>query len=186
MKFAKSILIGTGSLVLAGLILVLLAPRAAHAVAATAVQVMNTSAAPVITQDAYTQASQIVNLECDPSPIVGSSPHCYRLFDTTQTAFAVPLGQHFVMTSATFTPSESLGVSIWTALSVYNPNSAPEDIFLRVSNSMTSQYTFSPGIVFSSPPASASPVQLAVQYDFFINGQTPGFNGYISGYITAN
>jgi hypothetical protein len=47
MKFAKSILTGTGAVVLAGMILTLLAPRAAHAVAATAVQVVNSSSSPV-------------------------------------------------------------------------------------------------------------------------------------------
>jgi hypothetical protein len=50
MKFAKSILAGTGAVVLAGLILALLAPKAAHAIAATAVQVENTTATPVPTQ----------------------------------------------------------------------------------------------------------------------------------------
>jgi hypothetical protein len=51
MKFAKSILTGTGAVVLAGLILALLAPKAAHALAATAVQVMNTTSTPVPNQD---------------------------------------------------------------------------------------------------------------------------------------
>jgi hypothetical protein len=51
MKFAKSILTGTGAVVLAGLILALLAPKAAHAIAATAVQVMNTTSTPVPNQD---------------------------------------------------------------------------------------------------------------------------------------
>lgn len=50
MKFAKSILIGTGSVVLAGLIFALLAPRAARAIAATAVLVENTITSPVPTQ----------------------------------------------------------------------------------------------------------------------------------------
>ncbi|MGA3188679.1 MAG: hypothetical protein ABSF22_16360 [Bryobacteraceae bacterium] len=50
MKFAKSILTGTGAVVLAGLILALLAPKAAHAIAATAVQVENTVASPVVSQ----------------------------------------------------------------------------------------------------------------------------------------
>lgn len=48
MKFAKWILMGTGSLVLAGLILTLLVPKAAHAVAATLVQVANTSSNPAM------------------------------------------------------------------------------------------------------------------------------------------
>ena len=47
MKFAKSFLTGTGALVLAGLVLSLLAPKAAHAIAATMVLVENTAASPV-------------------------------------------------------------------------------------------------------------------------------------------
>jgi hypothetical protein len=50
LKFAKSILMGTGAVVLAGLILALLAPKAAHAIVATAVQVENTVASPVVSQ----------------------------------------------------------------------------------------------------------------------------------------
>ena len=48
MKIAKSLLTGTGSLVVAGLVLSLLAPKAVHAIVATAVQVVNTAAAPVM------------------------------------------------------------------------------------------------------------------------------------------
>jgi hypothetical protein len=51
LKFAKSILMGASAVVLAGLILALLAPRAAHAVVATAVQVENTIASPVVSQN---------------------------------------------------------------------------------------------------------------------------------------
>jgi hypothetical protein len=47
MKFTKWILKGTSAVVLAGLVLALLAPKAAHAVAATAVQVVNSSSSPV-------------------------------------------------------------------------------------------------------------------------------------------
>lgn len=50
MKFTKSLLIGTGSAMLAGLIFTLLVPRTVHGVVAAAVQVMNTSATPVPVQ----------------------------------------------------------------------------------------------------------------------------------------
>jgi hypothetical protein len=50
MKFAKSFLMGTGAVVLAGLVLTLVAPKAAHAIAATAVLVENTTSSPVPTQ----------------------------------------------------------------------------------------------------------------------------------------
>jgi hypothetical protein len=51
MKFAKSLLIGSGSVLLAGFILTLLAPKALHAVVATLVQVVNTTANPVPNTD---------------------------------------------------------------------------------------------------------------------------------------
>ncbi len=51
MKNVKSILIGTGSVALAGLILTLVVPRAAHAIVATAVLVENTTASPVPNKD---------------------------------------------------------------------------------------------------------------------------------------
>lgn len=68
MKNVKSILVGTGSFVLAGLILTLVAPRAAHAVVATAVQVMNTRATPVPNQDVDQPARHAFTQSC-PLPI---------------------------------------------------------------------------------------------------------------------
>src|ERR1700679_1864656 len=65
MKFLKSLLMGTGGVILAGLVLALLAPKAIHAVVATAVQVVNTSASPAITADASRQAAQIVTIQCE-------------------------------------------------------------------------------------------------------------------------
>jgi hypothetical protein len=50
MKNAKSILMGTGSFVLAGLILTVFAPKAAHSLAAALVQVANTAANPALTE----------------------------------------------------------------------------------------------------------------------------------------
>jgi hypothetical protein len=52
MKFVKSFLMGTGAVVVAGLILTLLAPKAAHAIVATAVSVVNTTANPASVLDA--------------------------------------------------------------------------------------------------------------------------------------
>ena len=48
MKFVKSLLMGTGGVALAGLLLSLLAPKAAHGLVAALVQVANTSSAPAI------------------------------------------------------------------------------------------------------------------------------------------
>ena len=64
MKYAKSILMGIGSVVLAGLILTLLAPKAVHAVVATAVQVMNTAATPVPNRDVDEPARTAFTTTC--------------------------------------------------------------------------------------------------------------------------
>ena len=64
MKFAKFILTGAGAIVLAGLILTLLAPKAAHAIAATAIQVMNTSTSPVPV-DEDNSARHAFTLQCE-------------------------------------------------------------------------------------------------------------------------
>jgi hypothetical protein len=89
MKFAKSILLGTGAVVLAGLILTLLAPKAAHAIVATAVSVVNTTANPASVLDADTatripyQSSASVNCgsgitQCNFNTFSGA-PIGYRL-----------------------------------------------------------------------------------------------------------
>lgn len=85
MKFAKSILMGTGSLVLAGLILTLLVPKAAHAIAATAVQVMNTIASPVPNQNVDEPGRH-------PFGLLGSSNS-----GGNSTVFTVPAGQRYVI-----------------------------------------------------------------------------------------
>jgi hypothetical protein len=77
MKFAKSILTGTGAVVLAGLILALLAPRAAHAIAATAVQVENTRSTPVPNQDVDIAARHPYTAQCVMDTVSGFSPTCY-------------------------------------------------------------------------------------------------------------
>jgi hypothetical protein len=62
MKYMKSILI-VGAVVLAGLTLSMLAPKAAHAIAATAVQLMNTTADPVpVDEDNFVRHA--VTLQC--------------------------------------------------------------------------------------------------------------------------
>lgn len=76
MRLTKSTLMGTGSLVLAGVILSLLTPQAVHAIAATAVLVENTTATPVPVQSVmpgkpFHQFCQAVaSASCDLGPPV--------------------------------------------------------------------------------------------------------------------
>jgi hypothetical protein len=106
MKFLKSLLMGTGGVVLAGLVLALLAPRAVHAVVATAVQVVNTSASPAMTEDVSLQASQIVTLRCNLFPGYQQTscsqimPNGVAVGSTGQFGgYVVPANQYFVLKS---------------------------------------------------------------------------------------
>jgi hypothetical protein len=102
MKFLKSLLMGTGAVVLAGLVLALLAPKAVHAVVATAVQVVNTSASPAITEDTSRQASQIVTILCQ---ISNGTTFCAQVLPNgtygdargQQGGYVVPANQYFVL-----------------------------------------------------------------------------------------
>jgi hypothetical protein len=112
MKNAKSILIGTGSFVLAGLILTMFVPTAAHAIAATMVEITNTAANPVFSQvlnttafqSPATQASQIILLFCQ------VNTPCTRIDGTASEVggyagqFSVPEGQALVVTSVDVLP----------------------------------------------------------------------------------
>lgn len=89
MKFAKSILMGTGSLVLAGLLLTLLVPKAAHAIAATLVQVANTSANPIPNRDQDNPAQQPFQWLTQPAARNGQT--------RAETDFTVPIGKRLVL-----------------------------------------------------------------------------------------
>jgi hypothetical protein len=88
MKFAKSMLIGTLGVVLAGLILALVAPKTAHALAATLVQVTNTSANPVPNQDVDNPAQ---NFYQSVNSTSGCSGTCVVTFA------AVPAGKRLII-----------------------------------------------------------------------------------------
>jgi hypothetical protein len=64
MLFLKRGLMAAGALALAAMLLNFVAPRAAHALVATAVQVMNTSDAPVMTRDVDRAGSKALVLQC--------------------------------------------------------------------------------------------------------------------------
>jgi hypothetical protein len=87
MKNVKSILMGTGSFLLAGLILTVFAPRAAHALVATLVQVTNTAASPVVTESA--SASNAFQSYITFSWSAGST--------TATLPVAIPAGQRLVI-----------------------------------------------------------------------------------------
>jgi hypothetical protein len=168
MKFGKSILTGTGAVVLAGLTLALLAPRAAHAIAATAVQVLNTSAAPAITQDVSKLASQNVELNCAPGCIqVLGDPSLGFLLGGT---FTVPAGQRLVIST------------IQLDLTAGGFTQLDQKIGSITSNGRTNWLTFAAGTYQYQYP-SGIVIDAGNSLSF---GSSVLNNGYIYGYLTAN
>jgi hypothetical protein len=85
----------------------MLAPRAAHAVIATLVQVVNTPASPAITLDVSAAASQIVELRCNTQ--LGVSP-CILVTPEAANGgqFTVPASQKLVITEADLATDDSI------------------------------------------------------------------------------
>src|SRR5271156_2244190 len=92
MQFAKSLLIGLGTVLLAALLLVVAAPKSAHAVVATLVQVANTSADPVPILEQEAQSAFVAQGTCQVSP--GAC--------TVDTLYPVPAGKTAVLESVAF------------------------------------------------------------------------------------
>src|SRR5580698_3773791 len=99
-------------------VLALATPRAAHAIAATLVQVTNTVAAPAITQDVPNLASQIVTLTAHID--AGSFTKVFLFYQvspqgvTAANSYVTPGGQNLVVTSIEFAPSAGSGtVSVY-------------------------------------------------------------------------
>jgi hypothetical protein len=177
MKFLKSLLMGTGGVVLAGLLLALLAPKAVHAVVATAVQVVNTSASPAITEDTSRQASQIVTIQCFlasssyrsctqalPNGTFGGSPG-------PNGGYVVPANQYFVLKSMDTNLSGTIGIiGIYLFENMDTPSSTE-----RVLPPANGQVSFSSGIVVGPG------VEVALE-------PQASSTGYVTlhGYLTSN
>jgi hypothetical protein len=102
MKIIKTRLLPIGAvLALAGTLLVI-TPKAAHAVVAALVQVANTTANPAITQDTSKQAAQAVEVFCTDAGNV-----CYSLLpggnDSAPNQYSVPANQTLMVTSVDVT-----------------------------------------------------------------------------------
>jgi hypothetical protein len=96
MKITKRTLMGWGAMALAATLLILAAPKAAHAIVATLVQVANTSANPAITQDVSRLPSQSVQLVCTQTFI-----DCQQILlnGSLVGSYSVPVGNTLVITT---------------------------------------------------------------------------------------
>jgi hypothetical protein len=177
-RLSKSVLsLAAGAIALG--MLILAAPRAAHALAAALVEVTNTSANPVITQSTNTEASQLVTLllpvNTDLPPNSGLVAMCQFSVPSGESAtpYAVPAGQHLVVTGMDINLG---GGSAYIQL--YLPWSGGNWAISNASLSTQGfqQIRYSSGIVFGS--GSAVYVQ---------NGGPSGSaDVVIHGYLTAN
>jgi hypothetical protein len=181
-RITKSVL-SFGAVAVAGGVLTLAVPRAAHAVAAALVQVVNTTANPAITQDTSKQASQIVTLVCRPVISFPTPSACIQMdgrghFSATQ-PYAVPSNSNFVLTGFDYFPNGAASGQGSLALVDQNgPDSFPS-VFETLGVADFSQaftVQFPSGIVFSgtAEPAILPSTGAGVQFI------------YLHGYLTSN
>jgi len=177
MKFLKSLLMGTGAVVLAGLVLALLAPQAVHAVVATAVQVANTSASPANTEDTSRQASQIVTIVCG---ISSDTTSCFQILPNggfgdqhgQRGGYVVPANQYFILKSIdTEFINPTLPADLVILLSTPQVLQTPAEV---VPISQNGQISFASGIV-------AGPGMEVIPSAGSVNGEVT-----LHGYLTPN
>jgi hypothetical protein len=181
MKIAKRTLTAFGALTLAAVLLSLIVPHAAQAVVATLVQVVNTAAAPAVTQDVSKLASQ--NMSFTSSLGLGfltENLHVRGKDGVFGPAYTVPPGQTLMITSVdffansafNFTPAVTLNDSANISNSQYAVWGAPP------SSGVSSQFTYPAGIAIQS---GITPSLSIAQ---------PGFSGSLivnlHGYLTSN
>jgi hypothetical protein len=173
MKLAQRILMGSGALALTILALALATPRAAHAIAATLVQVVNSAANPVISQDVSKLASQNVSLTGDTQVNQDTSPLFTVAADgsVSTSPYTVPAGQTLIITSADLNPN--IGVSSYSSVGLGLPANSSAFGFWEVAPGISTQFVYTAGIAIASGTTpqflSANPLVLRLH-----------------GYLTAN
>lgn len=163
-----------GALALAAGALTLAVPRAAHALAAALVQVINSTASPANTEDTSRQASQLVQLACagNGTSACVSGEYYPLLAGVKGPAYTVPDTQSLVITSAELFP-EGLS-SILDSVVILTDNlalTAYHDWLVGGSNIFQYQYPSKIVLPPGTQPAIYSNVAVVVQ---------------INGYLTTN
>ena len=180
-RIPKSVLSSAAVVIAAGMLLVV--PRAAHAVAATLVQVVNTAANPAITQDTSKQASQIVTLVCNPVVTFPSSSACIQVDGHGQYSqiqpYAVPPTASLVITGLDYDPNGAPSgqgtLSILDQTNAVPIDNAFENI--GVPNfSLPLQVQFPSGIVLAGTARPAIVLSIGSTNPFI----------YLHGYLTSN
>jgi|SRR5580658_3073549 hypothetical protein len=158
----------------------LLFPQRAHAVVATLVQVVNTTASPVASLDISKTASQIQEVNCVFTAPGTTSGDCTS---TTPGAanggvFTVPPGQKFIITTVDIIPAAAVPSAGFTTVTLIQSGAGREDWIVDNSLPMT-QLQFPTGIVIGS----GFSLQMSV---FGENGMPTTESMDIHGYLTPN
>jgi hypothetical protein len=169
--------IGLGCAAVFGVALTLSVPREVHALAATLVQIVNTTANPAFTEDISRQASQIVHLttlgKANVNPATMTQLYQYIPGGTFGPPYVVPAGQNLVITS--------IEASVVTAgdnyLNLYDNTTIGQREYWYLPNVGLTQLQFPSGFVY---PAGSSVY-------VYIGGQTTTQMVVdVHGYLTAN
>jgi len=179
MRFAKRFLMVAGAGALAGILAIAIAPKTAHGLVAALVQVSNTTANPVPTEDIRGSASQILELACPTND--GGQEFCVQDDPSTPSSspFTVPAGQNFVITQIEALCSGggsgilSLSYSISKVGNVINATSR---VYELPCNATTVEFNLQPGLVLSS---TGNPI-------IFVVGKATDAPTYVRGYLTTN
>jgi hypothetical protein len=179
MRFAKRLLMSTGTMALAGILAIAIAPKAAHALVVTLVQVANTTANPVPTEDVRGSAAQILELAC-PTHLGTGEAFCVQDDPSiASSSFTVPAGQNLVITQIEATCSgggnEFLSINFATS-KVGDVISVTDRIYEFPCNSTTVEFNLQPGVVLGS---TGNPI-------IALPGKATDVATYIRGYLTAN
>ncbi len=177
-KPSKSVLsFGAGALAI--VVLMLAAPRAAHAIAATLVQVTNTSANPAVTQSVPTQASQLVSLygcQCLANEVGITNYYSFIPMGAgiNSPPYTVPASQSLVVTDIDAFPVEAGCAAGTWGLNINASIAAGPlvQLFFQLPGAVP-HIQYRSGVVF--PPGSAPGVQTGCQYPV-----------YLHGYLTTN
>jgi hypothetical protein len=162
---------GAGALALG--VLLLAAPRAAHGIAATLVQVTNTPANPAIAQSPDTQAAQLI--EVTSGFVFPGSVASLQLFSMTKfltgIPYVVPAGQNLVITAVDITPAGCTNLPTVVSLRV----TAAKD--WSVGGGTTFHFDYPSGIVIG--PGLSPNITIDA-------GQPCGAKVDAHGYLTSN
>lgn len=151
-KLAKQLLMTLGALAAVGVLLSLSVPRAVHAAVAALVQVVNTPANPVPSDEVSLSAAQTVGIQCQ----MGANAICAQILPggaVATTAYSVPSGQNLVITEIDVTTQVGSAPCFFGIVPVNTSTgrAISQDVVFP-SDGLTHQFSFRNGIVW--PPSS--------------------------------